>query len=100
MRACTQECTPGITLALKLVNNILSHPDDPKYRKLKCSSQALQKLVGLDGGNELLAAFGFETDADELTLPPTVAPAVLLQSKRCLEGALASRGGDQAPQPE
>eukprot|EP00966_Prymnesium_polylepis_P273575 6319974-Prymnesium_polylepis.1 len=43
---------PGLTLATKIINNILSHQDDPKYRKVKTESAALQKLLGVDGGLE------------------------------------------------
>ena len=69
---------PGLTLANKIVSNILAS-EDPKYRKVKTSSTALQKLLSLDGGLELLLAVGFEPDSDELILPASASPVALLQ---------------------
>lgn len=57
-RDALQAC---ITTVCKYLDNILSHPDDPKYRKIKLSNKSLQeKVVKLKGGMEFLQAVGFQ----------------------------------------
>jgi len=52
----------SIRLALKLAKNILDHPDESKYLRVKASSQALQRsLIKVVGGQDLLLAMGFRT---------------------------------------
>jgi len=42
------------------VSNILSHPSEPKYRRLRLTNAALQqKLLGRSGGEALLRGLGF-----------------------------------------
>jgi len=52
----------AIRLALKLATNVIEHPDEPKYSRVKATSQALQRnLTRVPGGQELLVAMGFRT---------------------------------------
>lgn len=80
----------GLTLASKLVTNILAQQDDPKYRKLKTTGTAIMKLLGIDGGLELLLALGFEPDGEALVLPTSVSSVGLLQSRDAILNALAA----------
>ena len=41
----------AIELALKIINNIISHPSDPKYKKIRANNPAIsQKLIRCPGG--------------------------------------------------
>ena len=45
----------ALATAVKVVSNILSHPSEPKYRRLRLTNAALQqKLLGRTGGEALL----------------------------------------------
>lgn len=50
----------ALRLALKLVSNLLEHPDDPKFHKFKSSNPTVSsKLFRVPGGPELVRAMGF-----------------------------------------
>jgi len=52
----------AIELLEKLVSNILTHPDEPKYREFKASNPAIsKKLLKVPGGMEFVNAAGFST---------------------------------------
>ena len=52
----------AIELLEKLVSNILTHPDEPKYREFKASNPTIsKKLLKVPGGLEFLNAAGFST---------------------------------------
>ena len=56
----------AIRLALKLAGNILEHPDEGKYTRIKNSSAAFQRcLAKCPGGLELVMAMGFRTVVHE-----------------------------------
>jgi len=56
----------AIRLALKLAGNILEHPDEGKYTRIKNSSAAFQRcLAKCPGGLELVMAMGFRTAVHE-----------------------------------
>ena len=52
----------AIELLEKIVSNILSQPDEPKYRQFKASNPAIsKKLLKVPGGMEFVNAAGFST---------------------------------------
>jgi len=63
---------PAITLMLKLLQNVVSNPDNPKYRRLKRTNATLQaKIFSVPGCAELLMAAGFEPEGEEELVLPT-----------------------------
>ena len=51
-----------IELLEKLVSNILTHPDEPKYREFKAANPTIsKKVLKVPGGLEFLNAAGFST---------------------------------------
>lgn len=55
----------SLTILMKLVCNILSYPENPKFRQVKLDNGPIrQHLVNREGGLDLLLAMGFEKDAD------------------------------------
>lgn len=67
-----QSLVPGaVQLLLKIVENIISHPDDPKFRKIKTNSKLLNdKILSLKNGEVLLFQTGFVKENDEYVLHP------------------------------
>lgn len=64
---------PAIALLLKLLQNVVKSPDNPKFRKLKRTNATLQaKVFSVPGCAEVLFAAGFEAQGDELVLPDSV----------------------------
>ena len=56
----------AIELMLKLINNIVANPDDPKFRKFRANNPTIsQKLIRCPGGQDLLVALGFRTKVFE-----------------------------------
>mmetsp|Transcript_8393 Transcript_8393/g.16870 ORF Transcript_8393/g.16870 Transcript_8393/m.16870 type:complete len:193 (-) Transcript_8393:98-676(-) len=52
----------AIELLEKIVSNILSQPDEPKYRQFKASNPTIsKKLLKVPGGREFINAAGFST---------------------------------------
>ena len=89
-RDALQAC---ITTVCKYLDNVSSHPDDPKYRKIKWMNKSLQQKVGkLKGGIEFLQAVGFERklissdegDNEFLVLPDEVDISHLVSCKEVL----------------
>lgn len=63
----------------KVLRNIVEHPAEAKYRKLKLNNKKVQQcVVNVDGGLELLQASGFELVFDESSAEPqAVTPSPL-----------------------
>lgn len=59
----------GTWLLLKVIHNILVHPDEAKYRKLRTSSETVTQLLALPGVTELLLHLGFTREATHFVLP-------------------------------
>ena len=107
----------ALSTLLKLINNVISHPSEEKYRKVKQSNGAFQRrLGGLKGAKELMFSAGFfeETvDGDDglvyLIKPSAEAWPKLLQTQSALQTATAtaapisststSTGGSSFPIP-
>ena len=55
--ATTKDC---LLVLLKLIDNLLSRPDEPKFRSIRCANAAFEKKVGMaKGGYEFLYSVGF-----------------------------------------
>ncbi|KAA6417747.1 MAG: hypothetical protein FRX49_12333 [Trebouxia sp. A1-2] len=96
----------------KVLRNIVEHPAEAKYRKLKLNNKKVQQcVVNVDGSLELLQASGFELVFDESspepqaaapshvteTVPSTEAAQAQLDSQA---GALLSESKGPAPASE
>ncbi|KAL3148606.1 hypothetical protein ABBQ38_014034 [Trebouxia sp. C0009 RCD-2024] len=75
--------TAAAEILSKVLRNIVEHPTEPKYRKLKLNNKKVeQAVVNVDGGLELLQASGFELVFEDsspepqaaATPPPTGSP--------------------------
>eukprot|EP00900_Chrysochromulina_parva_P008155 jgi/Chrpa1/17340/Chrysochromulina_OHIO_Genome00022373-RA len=78
-----------LAILLKLTSNILSSPDEPKYRTLKRSNKAISsKVLSNPGGAAWLAALGFVGDGDELAT--AIADPVLTAVHAALKAAVAA----------
>lgn len=78
-----------LAILLKLTSNILSSPDEPKYRTLKRSNKAISsKVLSNPGGAAWLAALGFVGDGDELAT--AIADPVLTAVHAALNAAVAA----------
>ncbi|KAL5004691.1 hypothetical protein ScPMuIL_018147 [Solemya velum] len=66
----TPDFLAAAEILLKLANNILNSPTNPKYRKLRLANETVQnKLLPVSGAMECLFDMGFVEDEDCLTLP-------------------------------
>jgi PUB domain len=75
----------SVATLIKLLQNILDHPEDPKYRSIKRTNKAIQsRLLSTPGITELLGVIRFQpVDNETLTLQDisTVeVPLVILQA--------------------
>ena len=62
----------ALSTASKLLNNIISNPMEEKYRSIKQSNAAFHKrLGGVQGGEALLLAAGFEIEDGVFVLKPS-----------------------------
>lgn len=83
LRNDTERSTLALSTVQKIVNNILSHQDEPKYRRLRAENKAIkEKVLDVVGGGALLQALGFTAQGDELVLPMESSPVKLLQVRR------------------
>ncbi|CAM9441240.1 unnamed protein product, partial [Phaeothamnion confervicola] len=96
--ATAQEC---LSTVLKIVDNIVAHPLEAKYRKIKKGNAAFRRRVGdVPGGDALLRALGFTERADDggsWVLEPNPAAWSVLTSGRAevqvAVGAIAAGNG-------
>jgi hypothetical protein len=59
------ELKKGMELLLKIIGNIMEHPNEVKYQKLKLSSKVVHtKLLPVHGTMDILAAAGFSLETD------------------------------------
>ena len=87
--------TAAVETAIKLLQNVISHQDDPKYRRVRLTNAKLEKvLFSQPGGRDLLVAVGFVGDGLELELPASASMVRLLQSKAALEASIRYLAAD------
>ena len=101
LRNDTERRTLALSTVQKIVNNILSHQDDPKYRRLRTENKAIkEKVLSAVGGGALLEALGFAAQGgDELVLPMEASPVTLLQARMKIDTALTQLTSPPSPAP-
>jgi len=101
LRNDTERSTLALSTVQKIVNNILSHQDDPKYRRLRTENKAIkEKVLSAVGGGALLEALGFAAQGgDELVLPMEASPVTLLQARMKIDAALTRLTSPPPPPP-
>ena len=101
LRNDTERSTLALSTVQKIVNNILSHQDDPKYRRLRTENKAIkEKVLSAVGGGALLEALGFAAQGgDELVLPMEASPVTLLQARMKIDAALTQLTSPPPPPP-
>lgn len=62
----------GVDVLCKYLNNIVDHPNEDKYRRIKLTNRVFEeRVLPLEGAQELLQAAGFEkVDEEFLVFPP------------------------------
>ena len=97
LRNDTERSTLALSTVQKIVNNILSHQDDPKYRRLRTENKAIkEKVLSAVGGGALLEALGFAAQGgDELVLPMQASPVTLLQARMQIDTALKRMAAEE-----
>lgn len=65
----TSSYIDGMTIFLKLINNIIENPKEEKFRKFKKTNPRIaNELLSLDGMESLILDAGFEADKEEFVL--------------------------------
>ncbi|KAK3863077.1 hypothetical protein Pcinc_031107 [Petrolisthes cinctipes] len=68
-----------IELMIKLLGNVVRHPDDPKYRSLKVTNKTFVDAVWRhDAGQAVMEASGWQVVGDSVQLPPSFDPTPCL----------------------
>ena len=69
MHSTADEISPSLSTINKVISNIIKHPHEEKYRKLKRSNALInKKLVSVPGAIDVLMATGFVPCGDEYVL--------------------------------
>ena len=65
----------------KILNNILAHPAEEKYRRIKAKAKLVQQtILAADGGLAAFLALGFRKEAMTVSAPPPPPPPSYEQS--------------------
>lgn len=78
----------AVRILLVLLENVLSQPDNPKYRTIRLENKAIkEKLLSLPGCEKLLAAIGFirSPGSSAFTLPNEVSMQQVQQYRDALQ---------------
>ncbi|XP_069137511.1 peptide-N(4)-(N-acetyl-beta-glucosaminyl)asparagine amidase-like [Argopecten irradians] len=66
-------------ILLKFADNIINHPNEPKYRKIRLANPIIEnKLLPVSGALECLFEMGFIEDGEFLTFPTNIPPTLTL----------------------
>ena len=103
-----EELKAAVRALLTFVGNVIAHPGEARYRRVRMANAAFSTSLGSKpGGVDAMLAFGFEQQSEGgeqvLVMPEAAAhDAALRQVKTMLEGALRAAGGDvsQPPPPQ
>ena len=78
----------ALVVLIKLTENILASPDEPKFRTVKRTNKTIAtKVLSCPAGEALLGRLGFRGEGEVLTTQAT--PAVLAPVRDALARALA-----------
>jgi ubiquilin len=92
----------ALTTLSRLLSNVIQHPLEDKYRKVKRTNAAFQKRLGrLNGANEAIISIGFEAVGEEWVLTPSPEGwPKLLESKSTLDQAAQDHDAQFAAQQQ
>jgi thiol-disulfide isomerase/thioredoxin len=100
-----EELKAAVRALLTFVGNVVAHPSEARYRRVRIANAAFSTSLGSKpGGLDAMLAFGFEQQSEGgeqvLVMPEAAAhdPA-LRQVKTMLESALRAAGGDVSQPP-
>ena len=81
----------AVTLLIKICNNIITNPNEEKYRKVNNTNAIFTKKIGtIDGGLQCMEGIGFRLIGSEWILQPSESAwEVLLKCKSKLDAFLA-----------
>lgn len=75
-------CFQVINVLLTLLNDIINHPHQPKFRRIYLGSTIVQNyLLPYAGAMEFLFEIGFIDDGNNLVLPSSIGPNMLISYK-------------------
>lgn len=78
----------AVVILLKYIDNILAHPEDPKYRSIRLENKAFKaKVMPAHGSLDCMKAMGFEQDPDYIVLPRNAD----LQNLKAMRQSLSER---------
>ena len=109
--ATTKDC---LNTLLKIIDNIISRPNEPKVRTIRCANAAIEKKVGrCTGGFDFLYSIGFipkypalggQTPETLVLIPENESKETLLMGRKVLidsaVGDLNMNGDDLPPVPK
>ena len=76
-------CFRIVNVLLKLINDIINHPNQPKFRRLYLDGDAIQNnLLPFAGAMEFLFEIGFIDDGISLVLPDCISLSTLNNCKQ------------------
>lgn len=78
-------CFQVVNILLKLINDIINHPHQQKFRRIFLNSDVIQNnLLPFTGAMEFLFEIGFISDENSLVLPQTISLSSLISFKQQL----------------
>ena len=84
-------------ILVKVLGNLVAHPDDAKYRKLRTSNAKVQAMLATKGVRALLVGSGFAEEPDALNAE-TADVAAVQAALEALQALHASRAAQEAAQ--
>jgi len=76
----------------KLLGNIVAHPDEPKYRRLRTSNAKIAALLQTRGVRAMLIGVGFVEEGSDSLVMPEAAPVPIVQAGlAALEASVVQR---------
>ncbi len=63
------DCLRSSWLLLKVVHNLLQHPEDPRYQRIRATTDAVRALLAMPGVTAMLAHLGFVDEGEFFVLP-------------------------------
>lgn len=82
----------GLKILLRLLDNVISDPGNTKYRRIRSENKIIkEKLLSLDGMNDLLKEIGFVLGEDAYDLPTNVLIARLKEYRTEIDKAMSEK---------
>lgn len=85
-------CFRVVNVLLQLLNDIINHPNQPKFRRLYLEGDVIQNdLLPFAGAMEFLFEIGFIDDGISLVLPECISLSTLINCKQQLTNIISER---------